>query len=62
MVELPNHLNSTFYLIKEIMLDIETSEKAIKLDNVYLIYGILKKYCLVDDMTKQAYIEGINEK
>ena len=49
-------------LIKEIMLDIETSEKLIKIDNVYLIYGILKRYCLVDDMTKQAHVEGINEK
>lgn len=46
-------------LIKEIKFDIETSEKIIKLDSVFLIYGKLKKYSLADNATKQAHIEGI---
>ena len=48
-------------LIKEIKFDIDTSEKIIKLDNVFLIYGKLKKYSLADEATKQAHIEGIKK-
>ncbi len=48
-------------LTREINFDIMTSEKMIKLDNLFLIYAKLKKYSLADDMTKQAHIDGINK-